>query len=592
MVDRPQVTAKMSQYDPAPRYPVCDGTVLAGWAAAAGALAPATRVLAVDGPAAVDWDALARHLGAALAATRPGAVTADARTAVRDWAGVRRLTESEVLRDDPDFAELAGGSLADLMDQQALDALAGGTGAAGEGAGGEAADGPALRVLVGPGAALAAGVDEVWWADLPKRCAEAAVGKGRGRNLGAPAGEPPSLRRLFYIDWPLQDRHRDATAARIDRWVDVTDTVAPTSISGQALRATCHRLADRPFRTLPTFNSTPWGGHWGQEELGHNPDAPNTALGYELIAPESGVLLGDDPGRCVEVPFQLVVALAPVEVLGKDVHERFGTSFPIRFDYLDTVGGGNLSVHCHPQPEEMRTVFGWPYTQHESYYLMRAGTHSKVFLGLREGADLDAFHHHAHAADTHGEAFDIEEFVQTFPARAGQLYLVPAGTPHGSGEGNVVLEVSATPYLYSLRFYDWLRRDAADRQRAVHVEHAFRNLDPRRSGEAVSRDLVQRPRTVRDGDGWREELLGALPDMFFEVRRIAVEPGHAAEQTTDGRFHVLTVVDGEGVLVETAAGDRHFVHCAETLAVPAAVTAYRVQNQGPDLARLVKAQVV
>jgi hypothetical protein len=44
---------------------------------------------------------------------------------------------------------------------------------------------------------------------------------------------------------------------------------------------------------LPTFNTTPWGGRWGQRRLGFNPEAVNTALGYELIAPESGVLVGD-----------------------------------------------------------------------------------------------------------------------------------------------------------------------------------------------------------------------------------------------------------------------------------------------------------
>jgi mannose-6-phosphate isomerase class I len=579
MGESSQVKAETPEYEPTPCYPVLADAVAVGWADAAGTLPKGTRVLAVDGPAVLDWAAVAAGLRAAFADARTRVEVADVRTAVRDWETVRRLTDSDELRDDPDFARLAGGDLLDLMDPSALAALA------------DPGEGGALRVLLGPGAALG-DADVLWWADLPKRYAEASVKHGRGRNLAAPEGEPPTLRRLFYIDWPLLDRHRDHVAERIDRWVDVTDTVTPTSIGGQALRETCRSLATRPFRTRPTFNSTPWGGHWAQETLGHNPDAENTALGYELIAPESGVLLGDDASRCVEVPFQLVVALSPVDVLGPAVYEMFGTSFPVRFDYLDTVGGGNLSVHCHPRPDDMRGVFGWPYTQHESYYLMRAGADSKVFLGLREGADVGAFQHSAHAADAHGTPFDIERYVQVFPAEAGQLYLVPAGTPHGSGEGNVVLEVSATPYLYSLRFYDWLRRDAADRQRAVHVEHAFRNLDPARSGAAVARELVQRPRPLRAGDGWREEVLGALPAMFFQVHRIAVEPGRAAEQQTDGRFHVLTVVDGQGALITTAAGHRHSVHYAETLAIPASVTAYHVHNPGPEPVRLVKAQVV
>ncbi|MEV2210401.1 hypothetical protein AB0H86_02585 [Streptomyces sp. NPDC050997] len=574
-----QVKTEVPQYEPTPCYPVLADTVAVGWADAAGTLPKGTRILAVDGPAVLDWAAVAAGLHAAFDDGRIRVEIADVRTAVRDWDTVRRLTDSDELRDDPDFARLASGDLLDLMDPAALAALA------------DPGEDGALRVLLGPGAALG-DADVLWWVDLPKRYAEAAVKHGRGRNLAAPEDEPPTLRRLLYIDWPLLDRHRDNVAERIDRWIDVTDTVAATSIGGQALRETCRSLATRPFRTRPTFNSTPWGGHWAQETLGHNPDAENTALGYELIAPESGVLLGDDASRCVEVPFQLVVALCPVDVLGPAVYEMFGASFPVRFDYLDTDGGGNLSVHCHPRPDDMRDVFGWPYTQHETYYLMRAGADSKVFLGLREGADLEEFQHSAHTADAHGTPFDIERYVQVFPAEAGQLYLVPAGTPHGSGEGNVVLEVSATPYLYSLRFYDWLRRDPADRQRAVHVEHAFRNLDPARSGAAVARELVQRPRPLRAGDGWREEVLGALPEMFFQVHRIAVEPGGAAEQQTDGRFHVLTVVDGQGVLITTAAGHQHSVHYAETLAIPASVTAYRVHNPGPEPVRLVKAQVV
>ncbi|MDH3730609.1 MAG: hypothetical protein OES13_05755, partial [Acidimicrobiia bacterium] len=169
-------------------------------------------------------------------------------------------------------------------------------------------------------------------------------------------------------------------------------------------------------------------------------------------------MLGERGSDMVEVPFQMMVAFLPLEVLGERVHEAFGVSFPIRFDYLDTVGGGHLSVHCHPQAEYMSRVFGWRYTQHETYYLMVAGPHSKVFLGLQAGIDAGDFRSRSEEADSSGVPFDIEQFVQSHHAVAHQLYAIPAGTPHGSGEGNVVLEVSATPYLYSLRFYDWLRR--------------------------------------------------------------------------------------------------------------------------------------
>jgi hypothetical protein len=62
-----------------------------------------------------------------------------------------------------------------------------------------------------------------------------------------------------------------------------------------------------------------------------NTEAPNTALGYALIAPKSGVLVEPADAE-VEVPFQLVVSRHPELVMGADVHAAFGNSFPIRFD--------------------------------------------------------------------------------------------------------------------------------------------------------------------------------------------------------------------------------------------------------------------
>jgi mannose-6-phosphate isomerase class I len=213
-----------------------------------------------------------------------------------------------------------------------------------------------------------------------------------------------------------------------------------------------------------------------------------------------------------------------------------------------------------------------------------------IYLGLRADAAVDEFAERAHAADEHGVPFDIERYVQTFPAHPHQLFLVPAGTPHGSGVGNVVLEVSATPYLYSLRFYDWLRRDADGNQRPVHVEHAFANLNRERRGEAVRRDLVQTPRTAVAGDRWRDEVIGALPEMFFEVRRLVLEPGAVAPRDTGGRFEVLNVVEGDGVVLRWAGGEQPLVY-AETMVVPAAVGKYELRALGDAPVRIVRAFV-
>ncbi len=562
-------------YAATPSYPPAGRPVVSGWDELVASLNQGVSVLAIDGPVSAGWADLVSDLGKAL--DHRGFETEFTATNawMLPWRRLQELTSSLELRDDPDFDYLASGQLSDLVRPPShVRVEAGG-----------------LRVVYGPGAALVRH-DVLWYADLPKRYAEAAVVTGSGLNLGQPPGSGAgTTKRLFFIDWPLLDRQRDEIISRVDFWVDMQDPNAPAVLDGATLRATLAELATRPFRTRPTFNTTPWGGHWAQRTLGQNPGSVNTALGYELIAPEAGVLIGAEDGPFVEVPFQLVVAQHPVEVLGESVHRAFGTSFPVRFDYLDTVDGGNLSVHCHPKQDYMRSVFGWPYTQHESYYVMVGSETQRVFLGLRQDADLDAFHQEASQADHDGTPLEITRYVPTFPATPHQLFLIPGGTPHGSGEGNVVLEVSATPYLYSLRFYDWLRQGIDGELRPVHVNHAFKNLDTDRRGPDVRRDLVQQPRALRRGDGWQEELLGALPEMFFEVRRMALRPGAVANDATEGRFHVLNVVEGEGVLVEPANGPGHSLVYAETLVVPAAVGPYSIRPLGPGPVRVVKALV-
>ena len=117
----------------------------------------------------------------------------------------------------------------------------------------------------------------------------------------------------------------------------------------------------------------------------------------------------------------------------------------------------------------MRSTFGGTYTQDETYYVVDTTPGAIVFHGWREDADVAAFEQAGHAALS-GTAFEPAQFLQTHPAERHRLYLIPAGTPHASGAGNVVLEISATPYFYTLRIYDWLRRDLDGRLRPVHLQ--------------------------------------------------------------------------------------------------------------------------
>lgn len=557
-------------YDALPHYALATGAVDRGFAPLATEIARARpAALAIDGPAALDWEVLAARLVTALAERGITAHAIDVRERMRDWSEIKHLTERPALRTDPVFAAAADIDLGRLFADasQALPTVG------------------ALTIAYGPGSALLPHA-LLWYADLPKRQAQRRVEESRVPNLGQRRGETGTLRRLMFVDWPLQDRHRRALARRWTRYIDASDPERPLSVAAASLWTTLAALASAPFRTRPSFLAQPWGGRWVRETLGVRDGEPNGGLGYELIAPESGILLGS--GEPLEIPLDLLVADAPEAVLGEPVVSRFGPSLPIRFDYLDTVGGGDLSVHCHPREDYMRDVFALPYTQHESYYVMVTRPGARLFLGLREGADLETFRIEAARSQDDARPLDIERFVATFPALRHQLYLIPAGTPHGSGEGNVVLEISATPYLYSLRFYDWLRAGLDGGQRPVQLEHAFANLDPARRGQAVADELVPLPVELRRGDGFVEQVLGRHPDLFFAVHRIECE--REVAESTAGRFHVLNLVEGDEVTVTSASGRQHRLSYAETLFVPAATGAYTIAPHGGP-AKIVKAFV-
>jgi mannose-6-phosphate isomerase class I len=559
-------------YDPEPRYPVVHGDVRVGYGALAAELARRRpRLVAVDGPAALPWELFSESLAGALGAAGLRSRRLDMRQFLAPWKEVQRRTASADLAGDPVFARSFEGSLAELFDE--LPRLS-------------RAPNDELTLVLGPGSALV-DHDVLCYADLPKRSSLDAVRRGLAGNLGQSPGEAGSEQRLLFVDWPVLDRHKQALASRLDCYVDLTHPHSPRSLDGEALRRSLRALAAAPFRTRPTFLPGPWGGQWLRRALGVATDTPNLAWSYELITPESGILLGaPEPA---EVGFELLMALHAEGILGAAIAQRFGDSFPIRFDYLDTLDGGHLSIQCHPSETYMRETFGLPYTQHETYYVMETTPGAKIFLGLREDADLDAFRAEAEQAENPGQPFEPERYLETHAAAQHRLYLIPAGTPHASGAGNVVLEISATPYLYTLRFYDWLRRDLDGALRPVHLRHAFSNLDPRRRGEAVRRELIPEPVIVRQGPGWAELALGRLRELFFAVHRL--DFAEEIEENTLGRFHALNLVGGEQVEIVTAAGQVHPLSYAETIVIPAAVGAYRIRTRRGESCKVVKAFV-
>lgn len=486
-------------------------------------------------------------------------------------AEIDRLIEPN-LTDDRVFGVLSHFTLADFYDAQKLAEL-----------GAEVSSSDTPVVLVGWGAALVPVVNRTLvLADMARWELQQRQRAG-APNWRCDNGAEDTLRkykRSFFVEWRTADRHKRELFGELDYVLDTNTSVREGKlISADTFHRGMETAVSTPFRVVPFFDPGVWGGQWMKEVCGLDPDADNYAWCFDCVPEENSILL-DVGGDIVELPALDVVLTQPRKLLGALTHARFGAEFPIRFDFLDTMGGGNLSLQVHPLTEYIQDRFGIPYTQDESYYILDCDEDAVVYLGLKTGIDPDTMIAELKEASDGGSSFPAEKYVNAFPARKHDHFSIPAGTVHCSGANSMVLEISATPYIFTFKMWDWGRLGLDGRPRPIHLDHASRNIQWNRDFEWATEQLVDQVQEVASGPGWTEERTGLHELEFIETRRhwfTGVVPHH-----TNGTVNVLNLVEGAEAVVESPEGafEPFLVHYAETFIIPAAVGAYTIRPTG------------
>lgn len=538
-----------------------------GWDAIFSELKRAVRggrtVLAVECYTGVFDDDLRERLAQALHPT----LVIDAKSVFKSPDAIDQMLAPDLGGDDPVFGCLTQRNMADFLDAGRVSAAV------------ASMKNHSLTLIVGPGASLLSRADVLVYADMPRWEGQLRQRRGEVDNLGVHnRGTKASLqyKRAFFIDWRVCDRLKRQTMDRWDFVLDTTDHAAPKLISGQAHAAALHHTATRPFRVVPFFDPGPWGGQWMRRTLGLPDGPPNYAWGFDCV-PEENSLLLDFRGVRVEIPSINLVFAQPTPLLGEAVHRRFGAEFPIRFDFLDTIEGGNLSFQVHPLTEYAREHFGIPYTQDESYYILDAEPGAQVYLGCKNGTKPNEMIAALRAAQDGQNPFNDENFAARFPARKHDHFLIPAGTLHCSGAGAMVLEISATPYIFTFKLWDWNRLGLDGLPRPVHIERGKDVIQWDRNDDFARRHLINRFEHLAQGEGWTEERTGLHETEFIETRRHWFTAPVPHRRT--GSVEVLNLVEGEAAVVESPTN--RFapmeVHYAETFIVPDAAGDYVIR---------------
>ncbi|MBN9193075.1 class I mannose-6-phosphate isomerase [Microbacterium sp.] len=519
-------------------------------------------------------------IAAAIAEALPEWRIVDVETAAKPIEEIDALI-AQNLTDDRVFGVLSHETLPDLYDADALAGLTVEVDAA-----------PDPVVVIGWGAALVSDglgtapalvlVDMARW-EIQLRQRKGAT-NWRAGNPGE--DNLRKYKRGFFVEWRIADRHKRGLFDAVDLVVD-GNAIAPAephpdaapagAITGDAFRGALQAATDRPFRVVPFFDPGVWGGQWMKSLIGLDPAKDNYAWCFDCVPEENSLLLEGD-GGVIEIPALDLVLSRPVELLGAKTFARFGAEFPIRFDFLDTMDGGNLSLQVHPLTDYIQNTFGMHYTQDESYYLLDAGDDAVVYLGLRTGIDPHAMLRDLEIAQSGDRPFPAETYVNAFPARKHDHFAIPAGTVHCSGANSMVLEISATPFIFTFKLWDWGRVGLDGIPRPVHLDHGARNIQWDRDTEWTRENLVGRVDTIREEPGLVEERTGLHELEFIEVRRHWFTA--SADHDTEGTVNVLNLVEGDEarVVSPTGAFAPFTVHYAETFIIPAAVGPYRIER--------------
>ena len=548
------------------------GTILQGWDAVHTLLVECfkvKKVVAVDFYAGVREEEVAGELEL-LSPT----LFIKTRNYMKPQDEIKAMTE-RFMTDDVLFGYVTNLTLNDYFDAEKL-----------EQARKQVADATGRVIIVGSGAAMVAPAEAtVVYVDMARWEIQQRFRVHEVKALGVDNREDAvslQYKRGYFNDWRILDRYKESLFGRVDFWLDTHIANEPRLIDKETFFKGIEETVKTPFRVVPFFDPAPWGGQWMKEVCGLNPEKENYGWCFDCV-PEENSLYFEVNGVRFELPSVDLVLLKSRELLGEPVEARFGKDFPIRFDFLDTVGGGNLSVQVHPTTQFIRENFGMYYTQDESYYLLDAKEGASVYLGLKTGIDKNEMIHDLREAQKGEVVFDTERYVNRLPAKKHDHYLIPGGTVHCSGSEALVLEISSTPNLFTFKLWDWQRLGLDGKPRPINVERGKDVIDWKRDTEYVNKHLANRFTQVAEGDGWREECTGLHPNEFIETHRHWFSK--PVTHHTNNSVNVLNLVEGEEAVIESPinAFKPFVVHYAETFIIPASVGEYTIAPYGKSV---------
>lgn len=305
-----------------------------------------------------------------------------------------------------------------------------------------------------------------------------------------------------------------------------------------------------PLRFAPAVQAAPWSGGLLAEFCGAAGDKED-GIRWELLdssdyssqvvnGPLAGTSLRDLLARCGQ------------DLVGKRCQK--GAVFPLYVRLVDA--GKPLPLLVHPDEMMCREETALqPNTKF--WYCLAARENASIMVGIRQRVTATQM---MQSLGTAG----LADVLQTFPALAGDSYLIPSGRVHSASGGVLIWEIGQRP-VEPLEVQGGAG-ETAERSlswRAIHFEDRQVSRICREAGASVATRRIP--------------LVHHCP--FFVVDEIRLVD-NLFDRTDGGSFHLFTVVRGRMDL-ETDAGTEA-LGVGDVCLVPAQFGGYRcVAKEGP-----------
>lgn len=389
------------------------------------------------------------------------------------------------------------------------------------------------------------------------------------------------FKRGYFIDWRLSNFHKDDLMKKMDFYLDTVKVNDPRMITKTAFDDGLKQLLSQPFSTVPFFDEGLWGGQWMKEVMDiEDKQKINYAWSYNLLFPENEVNLSFGDVN-INIPGYTLCRKYPKELIGEKGYSRFGCEYPIRYDYLDTMEGGNLSLQVHPNTQYFQEKFGMPFTQDESYYFLDCfPDDTYMYLGLTDQANREDMERDLIAANKGEIEFPAEKYTNKIAVKKHEHYHIPAGTVHCSGANTMVLEISSAPCIFTFKLWDWGRVGLDGIPRPINVEKGMEVIQWDKHEKFMLDTCAFKPIQIAQGEGWVEEKTGLHDYEFIETRRIWQSV--KTLQKTNNETNALNLISGKEALIESPSGQfaPFVIHFAESVVIPALIDEYTISPFG------------